>query len=241
LAKRVFLDMDASSESGSLRSARPGRAPVRITREGERFTKLTVISEPWLENSRRWVTCRCDCGAEVVVRINSLLMGNTKSCGCLQKDKVRARNHRHGDAVSGTRSAEHRAWSQMKDRCANPNRPDWKNYGGRGIRVCERWIGSFENFLVDMGRRPGPQYSIDRIANNGHYEPENCRWATKTDQARNNRRNRLLTYNGETLLLTDWARKLGIGVSGLHARLRKMSVEDALSRPISRAGRRKGT
>jgi hypothetical protein len=117
---------------------------------------------------------------------------------------------------------EHDAWRGMLARCRNPRHPSYKNYGGRGITACERW-NSFENFLDDMGKRPSPKHSLDRIDNNGNYEPGNCRWATRREQANNTRMNRFVTFDGRTMTLAQWARETGIHVRGktdlLHWRL----------------------
>lgn len=107
----------------------------------------------------------------------------------------------------------------------------YADYGGRGIRVCERWASSFEAFLADMGPKPGPEYSIDRIDVNGDYEPGNCRWATSGQQANNTRRNRRFTHDGLTMTLTEWAARIGISISALHGRLRRMPAAKALSMP----------
>ncbi|HEY9737554.1 MAG TPA: hypothetical protein V6D06_14770 [Trichocoleus sp.] len=121
----------------------------------------------------------------------------------------------------------------MKSRCHNPNNAAYDRYGGRGIVVCDRWRESFENFYADMGPRPSEQHSIDRINNDGNYEPGNCRWATDKQQSRNTRRNRLLTYNGETLFLDEWAERLSISKHTLQTRLwRGWSVEEAFETPI---------
>ena len=116
----------------------------------------------------------------------------------------------------------------MKTRCSNPNDKHFDEYGGRGIKVCDRWLNSFENFLADMGEKPSPSHSIDRIKVNGNYEPGNCRWATPEEQARNKRDNRLVTYHNETKCVTEWARELGVWHGVLIKRLNSgMSVEQA--------------
>lgn len=154
---------------------------------GQRFAML-VVSEfagavVTTRSFRRWL-CRCDCGSEVVVRAQSLLSGNTKSCGC---------QHAQGKVVHGHARAKHHEpeyaiWTAMKNRCGNPSDKAWKNYGGRGIRVCERWRNSYLAFISDVGRRPSPELSIDRINNDGNYEPGNVRWATREQQQANKRR-----------------------------------------------------
>lgn len=115
---------------------------------------------------------------------------------------------------------EYRAWTSMRSRCFNRNHHKWKNYGGRGITICDRWLKSFESFASDMGQRPGPGYSLDRIDTNGNYEPGNCRWATAREQANNSRSNRVITWNGETLTLTEWARRLGRNAGTLWSQLK---------------------
>lgn len=137
----------------------------------------------------------------------------------------------HGDA---RKSPEYLAWQNMRARCNRPSHPSYAAYGGRGIKVCERW-DDYANFLADMGRRPGPGYSIERKDNNGPYSPENCRWATEPEQRRNTRKTRVLTFNGKTQCLTDWAAEIGISLDGLRARLQAgMSAEEALTRPVGR-------
>ena len=110
---------------------------------------------------------------------------------------------------------------------------DYPRYGGRGITVCERWRSSFENFLADMGRRPGPEYSLDRINNDGNYEPGNCRWATIGEQAMNRRDNHWIEFNGERRCLTEWARHLGINRATLQYRIAHMSTAEALTMPLN--------
>lgn len=125
----------------------------------------------------------------------------------------------HGHAPHGKSSKTYSVWSAMKDRCSNPNNPAFHNYGGRGIRVCERWL-SFANFLEDMGEKP-EGFSIDRKNNDGDYEPGNCRWATKQEQVNNMRVNRFITHRGFTLTLSQWCRTLGLPLSRVEARLRR--------------------
>jgi hypothetical protein len=126
---------------------------------------------------------------------------------------------------------EYVAWRNMKGRCLNPNHQSWAHYGAKGITVYEPWIDSFKMFLADMGLRPSPTHSLDRIDVNGHYSPANCRWATKIQQERNTTHNKRLTYEGQTLTLSEWAEQVGIPVERIRSRLRSgKSVEEALSK-----------
>lgn len=161
----------------------------------ERFGRLVVIGEAPSEmrsypgrpsHRTRRMLCVCDCGTEVTTNLNFLKMGKTTSCGCFRKELVSRTFRKHGETIGG-RTSEYCIWKGMRQRCDNPNNDDYKNYGGRGITVCDRWSESFEAFLADMGRRPSPQHSIDRIDNDGDYEPGNCRWATPIEQRRNQR------------------------------------------------------
>ena len=130
----------------------------------------------------RWL-CRCECGAEWTVAASSLTRGLSRSCGCLRRRQ--AWNYQHGESGHSFYSVEYNAWMHMRQRCSNPNYHAYARYGGRGIKVCDRWLNSFEAFLADMGRRPSGRRSLDRIDNNGNYEPSNCRWATPVQQIRN--------------------------------------------------------
>jgi hypothetical protein len=187
---------------------------------GERYGRLLVVGYCGrAPGGARWL-CRCDCGRETVVRRGSLTSGRTTSCDCLRVERAIAANTKHGHAYRENRgSPEYKARHNIISRCHNPNTPRFADYGGRGITVCERWRESFENFLADMGLRPSPRHSIDRIDNGGNYEPGNCRWATRWEQMTNRRNNRLLTCHGKTQCLSAWAREVGISVNSLRGRL----------------------
>ncbi len=171
--------------------------------------------------------CDCSCGNVLSVVSYSLVQGVTKSCGCMKHDTP-APNRTH----NMTRTPLFRVWAAMHNRCNNSNVACYHGYGGRGIKVCDRWQ-RFENFYSDMGDRPTPKHQIDRIDNNGPYSPENCQWAIPSVQAKNKRNNRILTANGESLHLAEWARRLGCNPAAILARLASgMSEAEAVTKPI---------
>lgn len=191
---------------------------------GRVFGKLSVIGEERV-NGRLLRKCRCCCGTEVLVTGGALVGGNSKSCGCGQRDAARKNLLRHGERYC----PEYRVWLNMRDRCRNKNNDHYKYYGGRGIRVCVEW-DNFVKFLHDMGRRPSPRHYIDRINNNKGYCKENCRWVTNRFNCRNKSNNRLLTHKGISAPMIAWAEFLGINKSTLWTRLDSgWSVERALS------------
>jgi hypothetical protein len=183
---------------------------------------------------KRLVLCRCPCGNEFVAELANVRSGHTRSCGCRRREAARARHQEHGQSRPGAmNAAEYVVWCRMKSRCLAPTDGAYPRYGGRGITVCDRWRNSFENFLADVGPRPSPRHTLERIDNDGPYSPENCCWATPKEQGRNKRTNHLLTFQGETRCLTDWAESTGLRVSTLYRRLKNgWSVERTLTTPL---------
>lgn len=208
---------------------------------GQRFGRLVVLERSGSNKHKRatW-KCVCDCGKFRVIEGCSLTSGNTTSCGCYPKEILINRSTRHGLVDTPT----HNAWSGMRERCSNSNRPDYGHYGGRGIKVCERYLHSFKAFFEDMGEAPKGM-SIDRVDVNGHYScgrckecdrnqwQANCRWATQKQQANNRRVNKRHEYNGRNLTLSEWSDLTGLPYGTLSQRLDKLgwSIDKALTTP----------
>lgn len=210
--------------------------PAFIDLTGQRFHRLLVLKRADSLSSvgRVQWDCRCDCGNEVVIPGLHLKTGNTKSCGCQRVDSSRA-NGKARKTHGMTRSPEYRAWQSMKDRCYNEDCENFKNYGARGIVVWHTWMKSFNNFYRDMGPRPGPDYSLDRIDNNGNYTPSNCRWATAEQQANNRRTNYLVELDGEVRTLSQVAKETNIPLPTLATRLKKgLDIKGAIIRKSHR-------
>lgn len=159
-----------------------------IDRTGERYGKLVFVNYAGRKSNQTYWNLKCDCGTEFAAYAGNVVRGLTTSCGCVHSVLSSEAATKHGDTKGLSKSSEYACWVQIKTRCHNPNYREFRYYGGRGIKVCDRWIGSFENFLSDMGRKPSPKHSIDRIDTNGNYEPGNCRWATASEQRINQRR-----------------------------------------------------
>jgi len=192
-----------------------------VVRPGDRFGLLTAIElGPYLYRTkqRTW-KCRCDCGREIVVRQDCLRSGNTASCGCQRKEHAAEAARRRCTTHGQSKIAEYFVWKTMKARCLNPRNSEFKNYGGRGIWVCDRWRTSFVAFIQDLGLRPSPAHSIDRINNDGNYEPENCRWAIGKEQARNTRANHRITIDGVIMTIAGWAERSGLKSGTISRRL----------------------
>lgn len=200
---------------------------------GQKFGRWTVLSFAGVtKEASRWA-CRCDCGTERVVAQRQLILGRSGSCGCLKREiraaALRALRTTHGMSES----PEFNTWTLILGRCCNPNNAAFSRYGGRGILICDRWKGSFQAFLEDVGPRPSPEHSIDRIDNNRGYEPSNVRWATRLQQARNKRSNRILTMGGESLPVSVWAERYGLLGGAIRARIDKLGwgIQRAITTP----------
>ena len=191
--------------------------------KGTRFERLIVLNDAGAYE----VHCQCDCGASRTVSRSKLRAGHTRSCGCLQADLARKRQFKHG--LTETRL--HAVWCQMISRCELPTNHAYADYGGRGIYVCARWH-DFLLFLEDMGVPPNG-HTLDRIDNDGPYSPDNCRWATRQQQARNRRSSAILEFNGTSKTLVEWGEVTGFGWATIRARLtRGWSVSKALTHPV---------
>lgn len=193
---------------------------------GQRFGRLVAVEHAGrVVNKNGFRTtlwkCQCDCGNQTTVRYPALITGNTRSCGCLEREnkermmKLAQQTNRKSVSKDFIRKLEdhplYKTWKSMLMRCNNPNVSGYKHYGGRGIKVCDRWNGElgFENFVKDMGERPTPEHTLDRIDYNGDYEPSNCRWATQETQSNNRRNNSFVTLKGEEITCAQLCKRYG--------------------------------
>ena len=186
---------------------------------GQEFGRLRVLSRlPDRKRIAFWL-CRCSCsGITIAVDIYKLLSRWTRSCGCLSREAASARWIKHGYSH---KISEYNIWKVMKARCYNTHNPAYPSYGGRGIKVCERWLNNFPAFLEDMGPRPSLQYSIGRKDNDGDYCPENCKWETISEQNNNTRQNCFITYDGQVMTIAQAAQRSGISYSALKHRINR--------------------
>jgi len=193
---------------------------------GERFGRLLVLSRSENKGIHAAWKCKCDCGNETIVASASLSTGHTKSCGCLKHNSANYSIHGHS-RYKAPGFKTYASWRAMLERCKNPKNASYKNYGGKGIVVCERWKGEsgFVNFLSDMGERPDGK-TLDRFPNkNGNYEKKNCRWATDKEQARNRKGNLTIEYNGEKKIISEWAEFFSVDNRNFHFMLKKHGFE----------------
>lgn len=207
---------------------------------GKKFGRLTVhkLAKPNILPSGEKVTmwlCRCDCGKEKSVSAHNLKSGKTKSCGCLSAELARKRRTTHGATANRKRDRIYDIWRAMKERCYNPNNISYKNYGGRGICVCDEWINnypSFRDWAISSGYKD--DLSIDRIDCEKDYSPENCRWASRKQQNNNTRHNTIIFAFGKSQTLSQWSEEVGLSTDVISARIKRLgwSAEDALSKPL---------
>lgn len=195
-------------------------------KEGERIRELIYIKDVGKNScGKRTALFKCVCGNTFETAISSVKSGCTKSCGCLFKKATT----RHGLA----KTTEYSSWHSMITRCNDPNYEYYHRYGGRGIKVCERWLNSVENFLEDMGPKPSKNHSLDRIDVDGDYCPENCRWATYKEQSNNKSNSKFIRYDNREMTVTEWAREVGMAKATLFGRLRKgWGVKKSLTHPV---------
>ena len=208
----------------SIRSSR-----AKKTNHGDKWGRLTAIEPDGLLYGCTAWRFRCDCGKDIRKLPRHVRSGNTTSCGCLSTEVRESRFRKHGMAYN----PEYRAWASMRSRCNDKKLKCYKNYGGRGIVVCERWK-DFAAFYADMGQRPTPKHSLDRIDVNGNYEPSNCRWATLVEQARNKRVTLLVTAFGKTQSIHEWCKEYGLLARVVRDRIVRAgwSAEKALETPV---------
>jgi len=201
--------------------------------------KLRQVGVSFVFNkaSQRKAVFRCDCGVNCVVSVMNVLSGNTRSCGCHKSRVTADLNRTHGCTVRGRKSKGYSAWSHIKSRCENQGNKDYGRYGGRGIRVCDVWRNSFSAFVADMGE-PGAGMTIERIDNNGDYEPGNCRWATRREQSANTVRTRRVTVGGVTTCASHMAEIHGVSKKLVVERMRNgKTIDQALTTPVRRKHR----
>lgn len=210
--------------------------PRSIDITGQRYGRLVVIGRAKGKDARNaYWECICDCGNRAVVSSSHLTHGDTASCGCWRKDSIAKQFTTHGESRGSKRSKEYRIWLAMRERCCCASNAAYKDYGGRGIAICDDWLNSFEKFLLDMGRAP-KGHSIERKDNSKGYSKENCVWATPKQQNNNRRDNIHIAHNGESLTITTWAERSGINRETIYQRIKKLgwTIGRALTTPVRR-------
>jgi hypothetical protein len=203
---------------------------------GLKYGKLTVLEKTVQKSNREYLwKCLCECGNIHFALKGNLERGMVRSCGCLYKEMVCKRGLKHGQSTN--RTLVYRRWQSMKDRCENPNQKYYLNYGGRGIKVCDNWLGKngFINFFNEMGNPPTSEHTLDRINVNDGYYAENCRWATRMEQSNNMRTNRRYEYNGVIDTIANLSRKYNINANTIIGRIKRgWSIKKAIEEPIKK-------
>lgn len=205
------------------------RKTKKIEMVGKVFGRLIVVSESHIENTAyHWIcVCSCDDKKKIIVSGRELRNGNIISCGCHRDELLQNK------PICKSKSPEYRSWICMKNRCYYKKDKDYYNYGGRGIKVCDRWLESFENFYEDMGLRP-EHCSLDRKDNNQDYYKENCKWSTRQEQSKNKRNVVYIEYDGRKMILSDWAKEVNKSAQCIGHRLSSgMTIEEALFTPVN--------
>lgn len=211
--------------------------PVAENLSGHRFGKLVAICDIGRTKRGRVWKCRCDCGGETTSVSTYLKNGHKRSCGCLHAESAKVagqkqRTHGHTSKDRKRTASEYHAWASMKSRCLNPNTASFKRYGARGIKVCERWM-DFTNFYADMGEKPSPKHSLERLDTNGNYEPSNCVWADAFQQASTRTNVRSISAFGKIMTAAAWSRETGINATVIRNRIDSgWEPEKALRTPI---------
>jgi len=205
---------------------------------GNKYGRWTVLklSEKKYRSMIMWL-CKCECGVEREIIGNNLVRGISKSCGCLKIERTKITKTKHGQTIDGKIARLYRIWQGMKERCLYPSQTSYKNYGGKGVKVCKEWLdfSVFREWAVANGYNDN--LSIDRIDSNGNYEPSNCRWVTKTNQARNNSHNTMIEIEGKTKCLAEWCEIYGISHKTVGSRIKRgWEPIKALTTPAAREG-----
>lgn len=195
---------------------------------GKQYNFITILELVKKHNTHKFYKSLCSCGNVFIAIINNIKRGNTKSCGCFQHKLMKTRFKTHGKSTS----PEYNVYKTMINRCKDINHIQYKNYGGRGITVCDRWKESFENFITDMGQRPKPKYQIDRIDNNGQYSKENCRWVSPKQNCKNGTMIKFYEYENKNWTIKELCSKFNINRECVRKRLiRGWSLHKALTTP----------
>jgi len=198
-----------------------------IDRTGQKIGRLTFVKPNGRDRFGHllWLV-KCDCGKTLTRLGSSIVGGRISSCGCLFREVLLRTHSTHRHSFGGRITQEYRAWTNMKQRCLNPKSLNFVNYGGRGIKVCDKWIHSFENFFQDMGPKPSAVFSIERINNNGNYEPSNCKWASRREQNINRRNTGFFTALGQSKTIRQWSELTGLPIGTIRSRIKHGFLPD---------------